>query len=50
MNDQFKLPNENKGSDDSARRVSDLIEEIRADIDFELDDAVTDIVRDLRDE
>ena len=50
MNDQFKLPNENKGSDDSARRVSDLIEEIRADIDFELDDAVTDIVRDLPDE
>jgi UTP:GlnB (protein PII) uridylyltransferase len=47
IENQFKLPDESKGDDDSNRRVSDLIEEIRADIDFELDDAVTDIVRDL---
>jgi hypothetical protein len=50
MDHQFKLPNESAGNGDSARRVSDLIEEIRADIDFELDDAVTDIVRDLPEE
>ncbi len=50
MDQQFKLPDEMSSSDDSVRRVSDLIEEIRADIDFELDDAVTNIVRDLPDE
>ena len=50
MENQFKLPDEKIGSESSARRVSDLIEEIRADIDFELDDAVTDIVRDLPEE
>ena len=50
MENQFKLPDEQLGSESSARRVSDLIEEIRADIDFELDDAVTDIVRDLPEE
>jgi len=50
MENQFKLPDEQIGSESSARRVSDLIEEIRADIDFELDDAVTDIVRDLPEE
>jgi len=50
MENQFKLPNETTGSGESARRASDLIEEIRADIDFELDDAVTDIVRDLPEE
>ncbi len=50
MENQFKLPDESTGNDDASRRVSDLIEEIRADIDFELDDAVTDIVRDLPDE
>lgn len=49
MENQFKLPDEQIGSESSAR-VSDLIEEIRADIDFELDDAVTDIVRDLPEE
>ena len=32
------------------RRAHELIEEIRADIDFELDDAITEIVRDLPDE
>ena len=32
------------------RRAHDLIEEIRADIDFELDDAITEIVRDLPEE
>lgn len=50
MENQFKLPDEQVASGPSARRVSDLIEEIRADIDFELDDAVTDIVRDLPEE
>ena len=50
MDQQFKLPDETSGSDDSSRRVQDLIEEIRADLDFELDDAVTDIVRDLPEE
>ncbi|QEG23328.1 hypothetical protein [Mariniblastus fucicola] len=50
MENQFKLPDENLGNGESSRRVSDLIEEIRADIDFELDDAVTDIVRDLPEE
>lgn len=50
MEHQFKLPNETNGNEESARRASDLIEEIRADIDFELDDAVTDIVRDLPEE
>jgi len=32
------------------RRAHDLVEEIRADIDFELDDAITEIVRNLPDE
>jgi len=50
MKQHFKLPDEIGSDEDSSRRVSDLIEEIRADIDFELDDAVTDIVRDLPDE
>lgn len=50
MDHQFKLPNESAGNGDAARRTSDLIEEIRADIDFELDDAVTDIIRDLPEE
>lgn len=50
MENQFKLPDESHANGSSARRVSDLIEEIRADIDFELDDAVTDIVRDLPEE
>ena len=50
MENQFKLPDEQFAKGPSARRVSDLIEEIRADIDFELDDAVTDIVRDLPEE
>lgn len=47
MNNEFRLPNENPGGDQAKRRVVDLIEDIRADIDFELDDAVTNIVRDL---
>ena len=50
LEDGFRLPTESTGNDDSNRRISDLIEEIRADIDFELDDAVTDIVRDLPEE
>ena len=50
MDQQFKLPDETGGSDESSRRVQDLIEEIRADLDFELDDAVTSIVRDLPEE
>lgn len=50
MEQQFKLPDETGGNEDASRRVLDLIEEIRADIDFELDDAVTDIVRDLPEE
>ena len=37
-------------ADNSARRIHDLIEEIRADIDFELDDAVTEILRNLPEE
>lgn len=32
------------------RRAHNLVEEIRADIDFELDDAITEIVRNLPDE
>ncbi len=47
MNQEFRLPRESSNSDDDRRRIVDLIEEIRADIDFELDDAVTSIVRDL---
>ncbi len=50
MENSFKLPDEGTGNNEALRRVSDLIEEIRADIDFELDDAVTDIVRDLPEE
>ena len=50
MEQHFKLPEEIGSDEDAARRVSDLIEEIRADIDFALDDAVTDIVRDLPEE
>lgn len=47
MDNTFNIPEEHTSSDDAARRTMDLIEEIRADLDFELDDAVTTIVRNL---
>lgn len=50
MEQQFKLPDESNGNEDASQRVLALIEELRADIDFELDDAVTSIVRDLPDD
>ncbi len=50
MDNAFNIPEEHNSSEDASRRTMDLIEEIRADIDFELDDAVTSIVRDLPDE
>ncbi len=47
MENEFRLPDENSNEEFDQRRIVELIEDIRADIDFELDDVVTSIVRDL---
>ena len=36
--------------EDTTRRALDLVEELRAEIDFEIDDVIADILRDLPDE
>lgn len=35
---------------DTVRRALDLVEDLRADIDFEIDDVITEIIRDLPDD
>ncbi|MFK7767931.1 MAG: hypothetical protein AB8B55_11975 [Mariniblastus sp.] len=37
-------------TEDTTRRAHDLVEELRADIDFEIDDVIANIVRDLPDD
>jgi hypothetical protein len=37
-------------TEDTARRAHDLVEELRAEIDFEIDDVVAQIIRDLPDD